>query len=909
MPNVRVPTVPTLLIRFAALAVSLAAAACAATAQGTRPALAAQPGEEAATPPKPPGAPGAAGAAKPQEAGALKPFADVIKEATEAHGFFTLWKKDEKVWIEIRPDQLDQPFFFGEALASGLGEFHFLPGLLGDVQAAVFHRVGNRVQLIARNLLVRAPAGTPLAVAVRESYSDSLLASADVVSAPQPERKSFLVDANALLGADIPGLQTMLEASFHLSYALDARNTGIERIRATDSGTSITVRAHYAVPRLPAPPTTPPAPGTPRPKPPRSLPDPRSLFLDLTYNLVPLPAEPMRPRLADQRVGHFTIAFRDFGNELGGDHHTHYIYRWRLEKKDPAAAVSEPKEPIVAWLDRNIPEKYRDAVRAGVLEWNKAFERAGFKDAIVVKQQAADDSWSTLEGTRHLAVRWFAMEGPGALAVGPSQADPRTGEILNATAIIPANWVRVTDSAIADYLPAPPAADSPLARRSACDYATAALEETAFGLDLLEARGWLDPSSPEAERLVRDSLKDVVMHEVGHTLGLRHNFRASATVPAAELRDAAYVHEHGLAPSVMDYLPLNIPLEGEAPAAYIQTTIGAYDYWAIEYAYREFPPDQEAAGLAAIAGRSANDPSLAYATDEDAGGPHGGGIDPTVNQFDLGDDPLAYYARRFKLSRELWTRTESRVLKPEDNYEVYRRNLQRGLGEIGRAVPLIAKYIGGEYTARDLAATGRPLLSPVSAARQREALELLARGLFSDDSFRFDPGFMSRLGVDLLDRGIDESDVRDVDFNLSSAVLGIQRAALDQLMSDGVAARMASAQYKVADASTVLSPSELQSRLASAIWSELKTGSAVDGLRRSLQREHLRRIAGALVRPDSTVAPDLRGVLRQVALGLQSDLQRALHNPRLDPATKAHLDESLATVTEALKAPLIQQGT
>ncbi|HEX7155814.1 MAG TPA: DUF5117 domain-containing protein, partial [Burkholderiaceae bacterium] len=427
MPNVTVPTVSALLIRFAAVAVSLAAAACAATAQGSRAAPAAQPADEAAAQAKPPAA--AAGApAKPPEAGALKPFADVIKEATESHGFFTLWKKDEKVWIEIRPDQLDQPFFFGQTLASGLGEFHFLPGLLGDSQAAVFHRVGNRVQLIARNLLVRAPEGTPLAVAVRESYSDSLLASADVVSAPQPERKSFLVDANSLLAADIPGLQTMLEATFHLSYALDARNTSVERIRTAEDGTSITVRAHYAVPRLPAPPVTPPAPGTPRPKPPRSLPDPRSLFLDLTYNLLPLPAPPMRPRLADQRVGHFTTAFRDFGNEFGGDHHTHYINRWRLEKQDPAAAVSEPKEPIVAWLDKNIPEKYRDAVRAGVLEWNKAFERAGFKNAIVVRQQAADDSWSTLEGTRHLAIRWFAMEGPGALAVGPSQADPRTGE-------------------------------------------------------------------------------------------------------------------------------------------------------------------------------------------------------------------------------------------------------------------------------------------------------------------------------------------------------------------------------------------------------------------------------------------------------------------------------------------------
>ena len=185
----------------------------------------------------------------------------------------------------------------------------------------------------------------------------------------------------------------------------------------------------------------------------RVVPDPRSFFLSLAYTFAPLPATPMRVRLADQRVGYFTEDFVDFGDEFAGDRRTHYIKRWRLEKKDPTAAISEPKEPIRVVLDRNIPEKWRGAVREGVLAWNKAFERAGFRNALTVEQQPADADWTAFEGVRMLAVRWFAMEGPGAVAVGPHQSDPRTGEILRAAAIIPESWVRGDRLNLADTEP------------------------------------------------------------------------------------------------------------------------------------------------------------------------------------------------------------------------------------------------------------------------------------------------------------------------------------------------------------------------------------------------------------------------------------------------------------------------
>lgn len=334
-------------------------ASCATVATGTGPAKsdapaakpaaaapAATPAAAASTP-----AASAATAPRPPAAGTPPAFAEVIKDAKEAKGYLTVWTKDEKTWLELRPDQLDRPFFFGNSMASGLGERFFLPGLMGKEHVVQFKRSGNTVQLIAVNTGVRAPAGTPLEKAVRESYSDSLLASAPVASAAHPERKSILVDASALLVGDIMGAQTALEAAFRLSYALDRGNSAIERARTTDHGTFVTVRAHYAVPKLPAPPVV--APGAPPPNPaalpspPRSVPDPRSLFLSFTYTFAPLPEQPMIPRLADQRVGYFTDSYLDFGSSENGDRNTHVIARWRLEKKDPAAAVSEPDRKSV----------------------------------------------------------------------------------------------------------------------------------------------------------------------------------------------------------------------------------------------------------------------------------------------------------------------------------------------------------------------------------------------------------------------------------------------------------------------------------------------------------------------------------------------------------------------------------
>jgi hypothetical protein len=888
-------------------AIAAAAAAAATAAEGASQVQpqATAPGSATRTPPPAVTAAASAAAAAAAAAQSSKPFNDVIKDARETPGLFHVWQKDDKVWLEIAPNQFDTPFFFSVNLSRGLGEKFFFGGLMGQSHLAYFHRLGtNQVQLIARNTNYFAQPNTPQARAVAEGFSDSLLAAAPVASQPHPERKSILIEANALLFADIPGANGALERAYRQSYSFDPRNSGIVKTRATPELVAIDINAHYALSRVSQPPIVPgPVPFTP---PPATVPDIRSLFLGFYYNFAKLPEEPMHPRIADDRIGYFMSSRYDYSNDSKLTPRVNYVHRWRLEKKDPSAPMSEPKQPIVFWLDHNIPEKYRQAIIDGVLEWNKAFEKIGFKDAMQAKVQPDDADFDTLDA-RHASIRWMTTARPMFGGIGPSQVDPRSGEILDADIGIDSVRLRNRRFQRVEQIPQPASIPGFLEHpEMLCQEQDYAAQEMNFALDLLEARGDIDPDGPEAEAFVLADIKDVVMHEVGHALGLRHNFRASMIYAQSQLNDADFTREHGIAGSVMEYNAVNIALKGEKQGAYGMTTLGPYDYWAIEYGYAEIAPEEEGVRLKQIAARNA-EPLLAYATDEDSAV----AIDPEANMSDLGNDPLDFARRRMILARELWDRWQNRDLKAGESYSVLRRTVTRGLLVVGQSSTTVAKYIGGVSTLRDHWGSARAPLTPVPAAKQREALKIIESGIFSADSFRFKPEFMRRLQVDYLDRndifGVGLS-TPGVDYSLAGQVLEIQRNVLGNLMSDAVAQRIIDSEVKLDNPKAGFHLSELYDSLHRAIWSELKSGQEISPLRRNLQREHLARVANALVRPSSALPPDAKALLRQDARALRDELKAATTKTVWSKETKAHIDEAQVTLDEALKAAIQRQG-
>ena len=846
-------------------------------------------------------APAAAPRADPS---APKPFDEVIKGATAQAGFFGLWRKDEKLWLEIAPEQLDKPFLLTANISHSVGERGLYGGIMGPSWLASFRKIGSQlIQLIAHNSEYLAR-GAPMEAAVEQAFSQSLLASAAIGSAPHPQRNSWLIDASFLLG-DIAGYSTQLERAYRLPYGLDRGNSFFEKTRVTDDLTTLNARLHFATARLPAPPLL-PSP-VPQPSPPSTTPDARSFFVGVVYSFTKLADQPMATRRTDPRLGHFFEAVTDLSTDMDPNPKRHYIARWRLEKKDPAVAMSEPKQPIVYWLDKNIPLRYRDSVEAGILEWNKAFERIGFRGAIVAKQQPDDADWDTLD-SRHASVRWFTGADVG-LAIGPRRSDPRTGEIIDADIAMSdvfgrgARRFRVEDvGGSSGYSFAPQvSAWGDKWHEYICSYAHETAAEMDFAIDLLEARGDIAPDSPEAEAFAQAVVKDTITHEIGHTLGLKHNFKASTVVSRAQLQDREFTEKNGISGSVMDYNGFNVALSGERQGSYSNTTLGPYDYWAIEYAYRQFEPGSEATELARIAARS-TEPALAFADDADAGGfGANDGIDPLVNRFDLGDDPLEYYKRRLLLSRELWERAQERKPQAGDLANRQRRQVLSGFARLAAAAGLVGKYVGGMYTVRDLpGTTGRASYTPVEPAKQREALQFLAKGLFNADSFRFKPQFLASLSPDYNEWE------RAGPVNIPAAVLQVQTAALDRLLSPGTASRLLDLPLYVeaAQSRDLISLPEVYGTLQDSIWSELKTSSEIDRLRRNLQREHLRRVQALLTRGSPGLPPDALSLARLHATELQAQLKLASSNKKLSIESRAHLQDSLALLNEALRASM-----
>jgi len=851
-----------------------------------------------------------------------KPFAEVVKDAQVIKGLFTFYQTEEKVFLEIQPEQLDKMYMLSLTCESGLGEAGFYAADMCGETPIVFHKQGKNVQMIAKNTRFVAQDNSPMARAVAHSFSDSILGSAKLESLPHPERKSVLIDLGAILLTDVPMMGYELEATFRIAYHYDPKNSYFGMLKAFERNVEIETVNHFAAEHPPVPPLLPPGtPPPPTPPPPRNLPDVRSMLFHFRYSISELPPAGYRARLADDRVGHFFTQVQDFNSDRNFESSRRYIHRWRLEKQDPSAALSRPKQPIVFWLENTVPVEYRDAIREGILLWNKAFERIGFKDAIEVKQQPDNADWDPAD-VRYSTIRWFAGYPDPGFAQGPSRVNPLTGEVYDADIRFDAGMTRFFRREINEYVNPvgmpwldeqrrPFLAPWHNGPTEFCDIMQGAVWDAEFAFDLLMARG-MDPQSPEAEKFIHDYLVEIAAHEVGHTLGLRHNFRASTIHTLEQAQDAALTEKEGLTGSVMDYIPTNISAHGQRQGQYHQTTLGPYDYWAIEYAYKPIAAstaDEELPELAKIAAR-ASEPLLAYDTDEDAG--IGGGpfdMDPAVNRFDFGTDPLKFYAQRVKLADEIRSNMEQKLEKQGEGYQILRRSFNGALGEEGYALYLASKYIGGVYHYRShVGDPGKRMpFEPVPAAKQKEALELLREHLFSPRAFQFPPQLLNKLASPRFSDFSNFLSMRTrFDVPIHDMVLSLQNQVLDRLFHPLVLGRILDSEVKVAAPADAFSLGLLFNGIQDSIWAETKAPGEslnIDSYRRSLQRAHLRKLTGMVLR-ETGVPEDAQTLSRQGLVALRAQLQSALGKPgiKMSLETRAHLSESVARIDEVLKA-------
>ena len=348
-----------------------------------------------------------------------KPFDAVVKDMELTKGLFTLYHKadDNRVLMEILPDQFDKVFLFAATTDRGTGERGLYASMVDGDFPFVFQRVGNTVLWVQKNTNFSAESGTPAARFTSASFTDAIIGSAKILSKPHPERKSVLIDASEMFVSDLLAFAVALNQAYEpTNYHFDKERSSIGTTKAFSENDLIQVHLHYATDN------------------PRTfsiaLPDPRSVPLVVKYEFSTLPEGDYKPRIADDHIGHFVTVTQDFTSDRPMKLDIRYINRWKLEKADPSAPVSPPKEPIVYWLESTIPVEYRESVTEGILLWNKAFERIGFKDAIVVKQQPDNPDWDS-DDVRYSMIRWFT--GVDALfAIGPSRVNPYTGQTYDA---------------------------------------------------------------------------------------------------------------------------------------------------------------------------------------------------------------------------------------------------------------------------------------------------------------------------------------------------------------------------------------------------------------------------------------------------------------------------------------------
>jgi hypothetical protein len=614
----------------------------------------------------------------------------------------------------------------------------------------------------------------------------------------------------------------------------------------------------------------------------------------------------------------------DFSKDTAETFFTRYVNRWRLEKKDAAAAVSDPVRPITYYLDRTIPHEWRPYVRAGILEWNRAFEEAGVRNAIQVLDAPDDDSTWSAEDARYSTVRWMANFFQ-TYAIGPSDVDPRTGEILNADILIAAGWIQAFQNQYRRF--AGPAAtvrawfreDSllradPDGRLRLCSAGAALADYGPLLQATLVAHGVIGPGDPVPREYIGQALQELVMHEVGHTLGLRHNFRGTAIIPADRLTDRAFTAREGTSGSVMDYNPPAVSWDRGKQGDFFNTTIGSYDRWVIQYGYADAggaTPDAERPGLARMAAQAA-DPAHLYGSDEDAS--FGSfGLDPTVTRYDLTADPLAWSQGQVAFINRLFDSLELRLVAEGDPYTKLRSAFTSLLNTRFAATLYATKWVGGAYTSRDHRGDprGRPPVVDVPAPRQREALTFITQEGLGEQAYRFRPELLRRLAASRWWHWGTNPFAEDrIDYPLHEWAFAFQTTLVDLLLDPGVLDRLRDAELRADRGASVVTIPEVMDAVTGAVWAEAGyrggAGRNATSIRRDIQRYTLQLLSRMVIAPPPGTPEDARSVARATLARLGAALDRTLPAARLDASTRAHYADSRDRIRQTLGATVVQ---
>jgi hypothetical protein len=645
----------------------------------------------------------------------------MVKDKQKTEGLFSFYQDTAtgNAFMYIKKDQLGKEFIYQSFSIAGPALLFLNQNMLRENWVFKIRKNYNKIEFQRCNTSYYYDSTNAVSKAKDVDVSDAVFHTG-LLSAE--DSAGYLISADALFISEKldavkptfpPGLPPT--AYFNLG-SLITDKSGYEKIRSFPSNSDIVVSLAYDNPM--------PMNGGDN-----SITDARYVRVKMQHSFIEMPKNNYRPRFDDPRVGYFTSQQDDLTTLKPTRYHD-LIHRWNLVKKDPSATLSEPVEPITWWVENTTPVDLRQIILNAGAKWNEAFEHAGFKNAVVMKMMPDTATWDPAD-IRYNVIRYVASDL--GFAIGPSFVNPRTGEIIGSDITIDHGFFRgiLDEQNIFKRELHQPSVNN---KFNSCSIANGMMKEFAAGYVFAEFSGM---AGADLANLKEQFYTELVLHEMGHTMGLNHNMKASQMLSPAELQDTSITRKWGVMGSVMDYSSVNVAPDLK-PVDYYSTKTGPYDWWAIEYGYRQFAPAEETAGLNKILERS-TEPKLIFGNDADiAFGSYG--IDPRVQVWDMSNDMATYATGRFQLVNGLMGKLKDKYAVPGASYTDLRGKYYTLFNQRFQMGMALSSYVSGVYVDRSFVGqntTAKPF-TPVPDEYKKKVMTTLNTYVFAPNAFDSD---------------------------------------------------------------------------------------------------------------------------------------------------------------------------
>lgn len=752
-----------------------------------------------------------------------KTLEDFIKSSKKIEGLFDIYQDTitGQVQMLIREDQLNKDYIYGSQIADGVVRTAGFRGQYRDEKILNFKKFFNKIEISAVNSNFYFDENNPLSKSKDANISNSLISSIKIKYFDK-EKNAYLIDADGIFISELltriklPTNPFEYNRSFQLGR-FDKGKSKIEKIKNYPKNLNVKTNYVYNNPNVGSSGSN-------------AVEDSRYVSIKTFHTIVEMPDDDYQIRLDDQRVGYFLTQVDNL-TDPGTTNYRDLINRWKLIKKDPSLEVSEPVKPITWWIENSTPIEWRETIKEAVLQWNHAFEKAGFKNAIEVKIQPDDADWDAGD-IRYNVLRWTSSPNPPFGGYGPSMVNPRTGEIIAADIML--EFVFFTNRVFYDKLYSDSASIMDTSNYDhthdhdnfVCSAGSILHDNINFGRTFIALNG----DDYDLEELERQSMMYLIMHEVGHTLGLNHNMKSSSIHSISELYDANELKGKAISGSVMDYPALNLNPNPKIKSPYADSSVGHYDKWAIEFGYKPFNSEQE---RNEILSRS-TDPLLIFGNDADILY-SSRGIDPRVQTNDMSSDPISYSIDRMRLVNELFDDILDKFQISGNTYEDLRRAFFNLNSQYASAASTISKFIGGVYVERSVIGQkgSKKPYTPVNYKDQKRAFKALDKYIFSSDNYKIPSEIINYLARQR--RGFEFYSGPE-DPKIHDLILSNQARILSQLMAPNTLQRLKDSElygnkYKL---------SEFMTDLNKSIFSEIDGN--IDSFRQNLQIVYTKRL-------------------------------------------------------------------